>query len=461
MGRVQVRDETSRRRLDGATWSIIALAAALTAGMIAVGTQFRPIADDYIHIGRVTQMGIFSSSAEWFVSFLPGFFGVLLISFFASFFGTVPDSLAYVPYTLFLVLVLYALGVTLLYPFSGSLRSAVVWLTALVFPPLWLLSMGNVFPEYDIINVFGMMSWISNGYRAHLPLLIIVFFFWMNWWRGSKVTGFVIGLLGMVFLTLNFLNALPDIAAYFALATGSAAVFAWRYRKRPAQRDAVLVAVHTGLAVGTLLGLMILLLGPGTTSRTDEIPIQFSLESAIQVVPYQFTVFVREMMNVSHALTFLAAICVGVILSRRSDDAVRSSALTRLRMMAAQGTALLLLLLGTGVMGETLTYAAIFHRWVVLQIEFVVIVLIGLWLGALLGARRPVQSFLRWAPAVLVLCLLVTVIPLINVAQFAAERRQMWETGQPAPVSYMLDREQAMLQDWWIIIDEDARQDSD
>lgn len=454
MGRVTVRDQVRPDARVWPIWPITVMSGALTAGMIAIATQFRPIADDYIHIGRVMQMGILPSTADWFMTFLPGFFGVLLISLFTGVYGSVPDSLAYVPYTLFLVAVLYVVGLTVLRPFARSLRATTPWLFALTAPPLWLLSMGNLFPEYDIINAFGMMNWISNGYRAHLPLLILVFFFWMNWWRGSTLVGFLLGLLGLMFLTLNFLNALPDIAAYFALALGTAGYYAWQRKRRPAATSTPIIAVNLGMASGALAGLVILLLSPGTTSRTDEIPVQFSLSSAIQVIPYQVVVFLREMMNVSHAVVFLAAISIGVIAAQLSGAQVMQIGQSRLKVMSVQAIALTVLILGTGVIGETLTYAAIFHRWVVLQIEFVAILLVGLWIGARVARRNPGRGTQRWAYVVIVGALVTALVPLVNVAGFAAERKRTWESGQPAPVSYMVDREQLMLKDWWDVIQE-------
>ena len=435
-------------------WPIFMIAGVIALGMITVGTQFRPIADDYIHIGRVAEMGILSSTTDWFSTFLPGFFGVLLISLFTSLFGSVPDSFAYVPYTLFLVIVLYLVGLTLIFPLTQRLRTATPWLFALTIPSLWLLSMGNIFPQYDIINTFGMLSWISNGYRAHLPLLILIFFFWMNWWRSSAVTGTLIGFLGMLFLTLNFLNALPDIAAYFALALGSALFYAWRYRMQPGRTNSRLIAVNAGMAGGALVGLAILLLSPGTTSRTDAIPIQFSLPAALQVIPYQVAIFLREMMNISHAIVLIAAISLGALLTQMSRTTVEAGGLSRLRLMSLQAVFLTLLVLGTGVVGETLTYAAIFHRWVVLQVEFVSIVLIGLWAGAAMTIRYPSWIGRRWVSVVLALALMTAVIPLTNIVEFSVERKRVWETGRPAPVSYMPDREQPMLQEWWAVIEQ-------
>ena len=454
MGRVTVRSPVRPDIGSWPLWPIVLMSGALTVGMIAIATQFRPIADDYIHIGRVMQLGVLPSTTDWFMTFLPGFFGVLLISLFTSLYGSVPDSLAYVPYAFFLVAVLYTVGLTVLFPFTRSLRATTPWLLALATPPLWLLSMGNLFPEYDIINTFGMMSWISNGYRAHLPLLILIFFFWMNCWRGSRLVGFTVGLFGMVFLTLNFLNALPDIAAYFALAIGTASYYAWQRTRRPGSTNTPVIAVNLGIAVGALAGLAILLLSPGTTSRTDEIPVQFSLESAIETIPYQLVVFLREMMNISHALVFVAAISIGITAARISGAPIERNGLSRLKTMALQATALTFLVLGTGVIGETLTYAAIFHRWVVLQIEFVAILLVGLWIGALVGLRNPRSTTQRWAYVVTVGVLLAALVPLVNVANFAAERKRTWESGQPAPVSYMVDREQLMLLDWWKAIEE-------
>ena len=454
MGRVSIRDQVQSGLRAWPIWPVVAISGALTVGMIAIATQFRPIADDYIHIGRVMQMGILPSTIDWFLTFLPGFFGVLLISLFTGLYGSVPDSLAYVPYTMFLVGILYFVGLTALFPFTQSLRVSTPWLLAVAFPSLWLLSMGNLFPEYDIINTFGMMSWISNGYRAHLPLLILVFFFWMNWWRGSNLIGFLVGLFGMVFLTLNFLNALPDIAAYFALALGTAGYYAWhRMRQRGSSKSPVIFA-NLGMAAGSLAGLAILLLSPGTTSRTDEIPVQFSLESAIQIIPYQTIVFLREMMNVSHAIVFGAAITMGIIVSQLRGGPIQRIGLSHLKAMSTQAIVLTFLLIGTGVIGETLTYAAIFHRWVVLQIEFVAIVLVGLWIGALIALQTPKLSTQRWPYAMMVGALLTALVPLVNVANFAAERKRAWESGQPAPVSYMVDREQLMLRDWWNVIEE-------
>lgn len=428
---------------------ISALALTITVAMIVVATQFRPIADDYFHIGRVMEMGILGSTADWYRTLLPGVLGVLLMSLFASPFGHVPDFMAYIPYTAFVVGVLYILGLTLLKPYRARTNRKAIAALAATVPPLWLLSMGNLFPQYDIINVFGMMSWISNGYRVHLPFLLFAFFLWMNWWQGSRLSGGLVGGVGMLVLTLNFLNPLPDIAAYFFLCTAVAIHQALRSTGTSPARLATPVVINGSMAAGVLVGFLFLFLSPGTASRIDTKPLQFSWESALTGFPQQALIFLREMMNVSHVLVLVGALGISLLAASSLTSQERRRCAQEVRFMSVVALALLALLFGTGIIGETLTYNAIFHRWAVLQIQFVVVVLLGLWLGmwmATAAKRTPSPAVAGAATAV---ALLASVVPLLDVYQLSIERRQVWETGQPAPVSFMVDREQAIFQDWW------------
>ena len=436
-------------RIQTVVIAVSTLSILLVIAMVVLATQFRPIADDYFHIGRIMEMGVMGSTADWYRTLLPGFVGVLIMSIFAAPFGVVPDYLAYVPYTAFVVAVLYLLGVTLLKPFLTRTNRTFILLLASAIPPLWLLSMGNVFPEYDVINAFGMLSWISNGYRLHLPILLLVFFFWMNWWRFSRFWGIVIGGLGMFVLTLSFLNPLPDIAAYFTLCASLGLAFVFRSRKDSSPRSLTRAAINAAMALGVLAGLLFLLLSPGTTSRIDAKPLQFTLESALLSIPYQVQVFLREMMNVSHVVVLIGAIGLSLLAANQLTNQQLKGCLAAVRYMTMIALVLTGLLLFTGIVGETLTYNAIFHRWVVLQTQFVAIVLIGLWAGLWWASTRKKQMPLSIAGAAIGVALLVAIIPMVRVYDLAIERRQLWETGQPAPVSYMVDREQAIFQEWW------------
>lgn len=436
-------------RIETVVVAVSTLSIVLVIAMVVLATQFRPIADDYFHIGRIMEMGVIGSTADWYRTLLPGFIGVLVMSIFAAPFGVVPDYLAYVPYTAFVVAVLYLLGVTLLKPFSSRTNLTSNLLLASVIPPLWLLSMGNVFPEYDVINTFGMLSWISNGYRLHLPILLLIFFFWMNWWRFSRFWGIMIGGLGMVVLTLSFLNPLPDIAAYFVLCAGSSLFFAYQSKRNSKPHSLTTAAINASMALGVLGGLLLLLLSPGTTSRIDAKPLQFTLESALLSVPYQLQVFLREMMNVSHLVVLIGAVGLALLAAYQLTTQQITRCFSAVRYMTLVTLVLTGLLLFTGILGETLTYNAIFHRWVVLQIQFVAIVLIGFW-GALWGiSTRKQQIPLSIAGVVTGVALFVAIIPMVRVYDLAIERRQVWETGQPAPISYMVDREQLIFQEWW------------
>ena len=429
--------------------AVSAVSILLVIAMILLATQFRPIADDYFHIGRVMEMGVLGSTADWYRTLLPGFVGVLLMSIFAAPFGVVPDYLAYIPYTTFVVAVLYFLGVTLLKPFLTSHGRSFILLLASAIPPLWLLSMANVFPEYDVINTFGMLSWISNGYRLHLPILLLIFFLWMNWWRFSKSWGIVISGLGMLLLTLSFLNPLPDIAAYFVLCAGSSLFFASQSKRNSKPHSSTRAAINASMALGVLGGLTFLLLSPGTTSRIDAKPLQFTLESALLSVPYQLQVFLREMTNVSHLVVLIGVFGLALLAAHQLTTQQIMRCLIAVRYMTLTTLFLTGLLLFTGIMGETLTYNAIFHRWMVLQMQFVAIVLIGFWAALWWISTRDKQIPLPIAGVATGVALLIAIIPMVRVYDLATERRQVWETGQPAPISYMVDREQLIFQEWW------------
>ena len=454
---VQPAPTQSARSSDRALWVVIGLGLAITVAMLALATRFRPISDDYIHIGRVLDLGVVGSTADWFVTLLPGVPGVLTISLFAWFAGLAPWSLAYVPYTLFLCSILYLLGAVFLRPLVTREKRRLAWLLAVVFPPLWFLSIGNLFPQHDVINAFGMLSWISNGYRVHLPLLILIFFFAMNRWAGQSRTGFWLGLVGSAFLSLNFLNALPDMAAYFLLAAGTALWLWWRARRADMRPRSPLIAVNLGIAIGMVAGLVILAMSPGTSARAERHPLQFALSTAPETAVYQFTVFLREMMNVSNGLVLLAAVALGSVLALRVDATTHTSGLSVVRLRAIQALVLTGLLVFTGVLGETLTYGAVFHRWALLQVEFAAVMLIGLYLGYRFGTRWSSGWVSNASVAVICLALAASLIPLTNVTRLATDRLERWTSGESASVSFLEDREQPGLRDWWLLIDASRR----
>lgn len=441
------------RRLPVDVLLVFAVALTLTLGMLVVATQFRPISDDYIHIGRVIELGVVGSTADWFITLLPGIPGVFLMSSFAWWASEAPWGAAYVPYVALVCSVLYLLGVVVLWPLVQAGRRWVAWMLAAAFPPLWLLSIGNLFPQHDVINAYGMLGWFSAGYRVHLPVLIVTFFFLINCWKGGVRSGLLVGFLGGFLLAMSFLNVLPDMIAYLLIAAGTAGYLAWQACSERASQWSPGVLINLTFAFGIAGGLAALFVSPGTAARTERHPLQFTWESAPSTALYQLTVFLREMMNISNGLVLIAAVSLGLYLAVRQSPAQRLLVQRTMGLRAVQAVALTVLLIGSGVVGETLTYGAVFHRWAVLQVEFIAIMLVGLLIGQRLARRFTPESTRIAAPLVTIAILTVALVPLLNVAQLAIDRRETWETGEAAPVSFLEDREQAGLREWWAVID--------
>lgn len=414
--------------------------------------------DDYIHQGRVIELGILGSTVDWFATLLSGFLGVLMISVFSATAVQLPLWLSYVPYLLFLIATFFVLGLVLLKPLFPVRKPVRATALALTVPPLWFLSVANVFPEYDAINALGMLNWISNGYRVHLPIIFVIVYLIFSAWRPPGVTAPAMALTTGVILGFSFLNLLPDLAAYALVSFLGAIGLRLRQRRRPdgGQQENQPAMSLLALGAGLVLAGITLAISPGTSARAERHPLQFSLEAAPDTFLTQVWNFLREMMNVSNILVLIAAIAVGLLAAQGFSHAARGHALQRLRFWLASVALLLVLLIGSGALGETLTYGAIFHRWSVLQIEFTVFVLIGLTVGCSASDKMNPRAQKLLVIAGLV-ALLSTFVPLANVTRLADDRLAVWETGAPAPLSYLQDREQQTLNEWWIIV-EDYRQ---
>ena len=437
-------------------YAVVSLASL--GWLLFIATLLRPVMDDYIHQGRVIELGIVGSTADWFTSLLSGFLGVLTISVFAATAVQLPLWLSYVPYVLFLVVTFFALGLVLLRPLFPVRHPWQMVALALTVPAMWFLSVANFFPEYDAINALGMLNWVSNGYRVHLPIMFVVAYLIFSAWRPPGFTAPVMALATGLILGFSFLNLLPDLAAYALISIVGSAMLRLRQTARSDSDPRGNLPATSLLALGS--GLVVagmgLALSPGTSARAERHPLQFSLEAAPGTFLMQVWNFLREMMNVSNILVLITALAIGLLAAHGLSHAARRHASQRLTFWLASLVLLLLLLIGSGALGETLTYGAIFHRWSVLQVEFVVFVLMGLTLGcwASIRVNPPVRHMLVAAGLV---ALIATSIPLSNVTRLADSRLAVWETGAPAPLSYLQDREQLTLNEWWTVVEEYRR----
>lgn len=437
------QDDAPPLRLISFLIALVALTASIVIiCLIGIATLFRPIADDYIHISRVLDMGLWGSTAGWFTELLGGFLGVGIISVFTSLAGNLPLSLGYVPYVIFLIVVLYTVLLFQLRTVTSSLRPKILWLLALTGPALWLLSVGNLFPEHDIINAIGMLGWIANGYRVHLPLIFVILLIGVGAIRST--TRMSIALCAALGVTFAFtsLNILPDLASYALAAFALSYLF--KAQKGPWN--------FAGLGAGVVIGTFLLYLTPATAARTARHPLQWDISTAPGVYIRNIADYLREMTNPSNAFVLLGAVALGVAvihLSRMTPE-VLDLRRKELKLWVAALVMLAFLLVLSGAAGDTLTYGGVYHRWSLLQIEFTAIIAVGLWISL----RIPqVKSALILALSGLVLVIVVSFIPLMNVYELATSREAQWSTGGPAPIGFMEDREHSDYARLWAEID--------
>jgi hypothetical protein len=422
--------------------SITMLSLTLIGALLFIATISRPIADDYIHIHRVLDIGIIGSTSAWFFELLGGFLGVGVVSIFAWLVGTLPLSVGYLPYMLFILVVLYVAVLLLLRMTTSSIRVRLIWILALTGPALWLLSIGNLFPEHDLINIYGMLTWISAGYRVHLPVLFVIVLIAISLVKarnaGTLLSSAVIG-ISFAFMSLN---VLPDLASYAA----SALLLAFLCRSQDSSRN--LVSFGCGIVIGTLL----LYLTPATAARVSRHPLLLELSTAPASFGTNIIDYVREMVNPSNVLVLLGALSLGtaiVRLSPRNDDAFAEHT-RELGKWVTVLVALTGLLILSGALGDTLTYGGVFHRWSVLQIEFLTIIAVGLWLAFRFTRKQGLPTF---ALASLVFIVAASYIPLVNLYHLSTAREAMWTSGSPAPVGFMEDRENTRYAQLWEEID--------
>lgn len=434
------------------------VSAATAVAVLLIATQFRLIADDYAHVAGVLTRGIVGNTTYWFGIELAGIPGLVILGGFSWLVGHMSWVVGQVPYTVFLLATVWLFGAVAA-AFMGARTNRRVVGIGLLAIPMWVLSIGNVLGDYDVQSLMGMLNWISAGYRTTLPFWFATLFLALATsasWRST--TRLVVGAAGGLFVTLSSLNLLPDLAAYLAITLVAAAFLTSTRAKQfvsdpPAPRQGFMAA-----AVGIAVGILVLWLAPATALRRERHPLLLSWQDSPAAFIGQLANFTREWMNVSNLLVAVVAAGVTLLLligaETRLGEPERRQASARVRQRAAAFAVtawlLVFMLVVTGAFGDVLTYGGVFHRWSVQQAAFIGFVALGVFMGATIGTRGATngdRSTRRTAMigVATVFCLLVTMVPLARMATMAIERRQLWETGQPAPLGFMADRD---ARDW-------------
>ena len=427
---------------------VLALAAilALVPALLSVH-NLRLMADDYVFAARALDLGVIGAAQDWYQVQFGGVTFNYLGSAFAWAIGALPWGWGYLPYVLALLIVIFV-GCTLaLRVAAATLAVRFALLGGLVALPLWVLGIGSVGPAHDILVLLGQFNWMSAGYRAlavwGFIIAVLVGFAATRWaiaWR--VVAGLVIGLVvGM--------SLLPETLAFISTLIVLMALYWWRGSGR---HDALWSLTYaSSLLVGLVVSLPILWFSPGALARKDSfIPVPVG-EVPGRWLP-EVLDYLREVANPSMLLVFVGGAALGLLLRAVLPSSDLPNIAPRAMRLAVGVGLLLVLLVVFGALGSVLSYSAVWHKWGAVQAMFLLMLLLGLALGARLARHRGDGRTLVVAYVALVLVMLAALVPGTLILRLSAERAELWDSGAPAPLDYIADREaEANLQAWLTI----------
>ena len=248
-------------------------------------------------------------------------------------------------------------------------------------------------------------------------------------------------LLGLLF-TFVALNPLPDLIAY-GVTSLVFAVFLKFHRRNYVNETSARAFLY--LALGQVMGVVLLFLSPGSRGRRqwlDFPPPPDPVGSYAQ----QLVVFAREAANPSLAIVLVGATALTLLVAGTTSNRMEHHQ-EQLKIMTLGFALLALLLVLTGSTNVLLAPGAVWHRWGLQVVVFLLIILCGIWLGNLIHQRVHV-------PVVVVATMAIVtaisgLLPSLTLNSLVSGRASNW-LDQETTLLYIWDRD--MFPECWEVL---------
>jgi hypothetical protein len=416
---------------------ILPVAAAMISliPLVLAIPRMRLLGDDYILAAYATTLGIGPSVQLWSMFFASPVFSTWL---FVNgwFLANLAPVLAYVPAVTLMFSCVACAGFVILklmdvggHPWAYLLSSIPITLA------LWVLAFGNLGGEHDRVTLVAQLNWASAGYRS---LLALVYFLALAGLlmvrpRTAGLPAILVLLLGAL-VSLTSLNPMPDLISY-VLSTLIVIALVARSRNDPFRFRRI--KLLTIFALGQVLGLVYLLASPGMRGRRTWLPFAGYEPEPLAAIGNQVPAFLREALNPSLAIIILTVAALTVALGAASGNPhqLSSTRAFQLNSLLAGMGALFVLLTLSGSTNVLLGPAAVWHRWGLQTVAFILALLLGVHLGKLVANRFRMIA----GVAVATVGLMTAAIPTLAALELVSLREIKWSSGD-APLEYIWDK---------------------
>jgi len=410
--------------------------------VIAVANM-RLLGDDYILAAYASAIGPVSSVVTWSTFYASPLFSTYMFMH-GWWFTVAPEWLQYAPSFLITAGLAALSGWTVMRVVSGVRWPWFVSIAVAVsFLPMWVLAMGNLGGEYDAVTLLAQINWVSSTYRGLLAytyfFIVLALVFRLRILRRFNRSLPI--LLGVVF-SFVALNPLPDLLAYGTTSLALATLLAL---DRSHFADGTSTRAFIYLAIGQAIGIVLLFLSPGSRGRRqwlDFPPPGDPVGAYVQ----QLMVFMREAANPSLAVVLIGVASLTLIVSGLPNNQMDQYR-PQLRVLVLGFALLAVLLVLTGSTNVLLAPGAVWHRWGLQVVVYLLVVLCGVWIGSEIHRRARVPSVV--AVSIASVTVLIGLLPSLTVNSLLSDRATNWNERSSA-LLYIWDRE--MFPDCWAVL---------
>ena len=419
--------------------SLIVISFFIFTFIVFKSTKLRPISDDYC-FAAVAGQGVFGALTEWYLNWTGDLFGILLSTILIG------SSIIHLPWSISSAIPFLTSGIAigsisyLTYKksiVSGGKSPLILTLSLPVivantwWSHWWISPRLNLNDQtLTLPNTITFWQTINTGYIISLVLILyLLFTLEFNTPRYSMslsiFVGFILGLSGMVFaisiLSLVFITMTLNLFR--------------KTNKAKRYYSSRIILILT-----TLVFLSFAFFSPGTQSRKLLLEMNPQIENLsinsllFWTFPEAITTWTDSVINIGTLLSFTTFIILGFI-------SVRYFALSfewKYRNWVAQLLLLSILILIISRISEAFAYPAFWHWVPIYVINFLIVIYISFYFGALLG-KKYVDS--RTFVTIVVLLAFVQVVQIYSIGFMASridQRYALWSKGS-APLYQIAD----------------------
>lgn len=427
--------------------------ASVVGAVTFMGVHGRPIADDYCNAVRVERLGVFGAAESLFNTWHGGWSADLVISFYGRLIVGLPFGWSYFPFALTtLALLVLAARAVVVGLGTGRDRDPATWLLNVpLLTVLFLVGIASSSRGQDLL--FGAFLWQAASIVHLWPILlgIILLFATLELRQYSRRGADVALVAGAVVVSgFNFTETAVFGGAATMLAVGTGVVAASALDSKAALRRTARRYALSGLVA--VVSFAVMYLAPGTGIRRGFLEAPEAVDDGIISRFVRFQELVTAVVSTSlgrHGVILALVLGVGLgILSRRSG--VYAIDVGRAAVVAVSAA----MVAGVGVLitaaGQVASYPAPWHTLALIPIWIICALTLGVVVGAVLpvdGVRVPgLGSVAQGLPVVVALVLALHVA---GYAGLLTARSSLWDSGAPAPIAGLPDREAGWVKGCW------------